>query len=260
MNTRPPRPERRMLRQNPANLERLDGVCSCPFQFCPLKRYGKGPQMTKVKIGRAGLVTEANLAILLDCPVDHVADIAAGRVKPTPRESAIITLCNTAREAVLERAMSPLTENEWRVIPGYSKYEASVSGTVRRARYGHGSQAGKVLKPKVAKWGHLYVNLSNDEGEIKTVGVHVAVCLAFHGPQPSPAHIACHDNDIVTDNTPGNVYWGTHSKNALDRERNKRAEASGARRAHWPNIYGPPTLSQLKRWTHAKMAAATSAA
>lgn len=54
----------------------------------------------KVRIGRAGLVTEANLAILLDCTVDHVADIAAGRVKPTPRESAIIVLCNTAREAV----------------------------------------------------------------------------------------------------------------------------------------------------------------
>lgn len=51
--------------------------------------------------------------------------------------------------------------------------------------------------------------------------VHQLVCHAFHGPRP-PHRMACHENDIKTDNRAENLYWGTAQDNLRDMHRNKK--------------------------------------
>lgn len=200
-----------------------------------------------------GLETKA-LSVFIDCPIDHVDDLVSGKVKPTAREAALAQVLNCAPlRKLLPAIRSAISGHDWQPIPGYSKYEVSEFGSVRRAKAGHGSLVGKVLRPKVVKSGHLYLKLSDDDGNIKSIGVHTVVCLAFNGPRPSNWHIVCHRNDVVTDNTRTNVYWGTHRANAIDRETNRRARESGTLLTRWPHVYGPPTLSDLRKHTKKTM-------
>jgi hypothetical protein len=100
----------------------------------------------------------------------------------------------------------------WRSIPGFSAYEASEDGLVRRA--------GKTapLKSAVdAATGYAKLTLYNDEGELKTVSVHRMVCTAFHGSPPEGAQ-ACHRNGVKTRNAASNLYWGSQHQNAADRK------------------------------------------
>jgi hypothetical protein len=120
-----------------------------------------------------------------------------------------------------------MTENyEWRVIPGYERYEASEHGQVRRAAAGHGSQPGHVLRAKRNKHGHLYVSVASANHRPLPMSVHRLICMTFHGPQPSPDHIVLHENDVPDDNRKENLRWGTHADNARDRERNSRRKIS----------------------------------
>lgn len=73
----------------------------------------------------------------------------------------------------------------WRTIPGYEKYQAS-SG----------------------KW--------------VSVHVHVAVCLAFKGPRPTPKHEVAHRDGNRTNNRPRNLRWATHTENGADTRRHGR--------------------------------------
>lgn len=49
------------------------------------------------------------------------------------------------------------------------------------------------------------------------------VCLAFHGPPPTPKHQAAHDNGDVDDNAPSNVLWKTPVENHADKLRHGTA-------------------------------------
>lgn len=53
-------------------------------------------------------------------------------------------------------------------------------------------------------------------GTLKRIGISRAVAEAYHGPAPSPEHVARHLNGTVTDNRPKNIAWGTQKENKAD--------------------------------------------
>jgi hypothetical protein len=117
----------------------------------------------------------------------------------------------------------------WKSIPGFSKYEISSTGQVRRAFYDvaiYKGMAGNRLKP-LAKLklqrhinGYLCVSLIDDNGKIKTMLPHQMVAVAFHGPKPSPQHQAIHWDDNKQNNWYKNIRWGTQVDNEADKHRN----------------------------------------
>lgn len=120
----------------------------------------------------------------------------------------------------------------WRSIPGYPNYEVSGCGSVRRAVSVRGARfhAGALKKASLSG-GYLRVHLYHD-GKRSAVGVHELICLAFHGPRPSPEHEAAHWDGTSSNNTPDNVRWATPLENAADRERHGRT-ASRKNGKHW---------------------------
>jgi HNH endonuclease/NUMOD4 motif-containing protein len=115
---------------------------------------------------------------------------------------------------------------EWRAIPGFPGYEASSEGRVRRSEPSKSDRAfnavvGRVLRPAwSAKQGDPKARLKLElyvDGRRYHVCVHIAVCLAFHGPRPTPKHVCAHfpERD-VSNNRPGNLRWATRSQNAFD--------------------------------------------
>lgn len=59
----------------------------------------------------------------------------------------------------------------------------------------------------------MYVRAYRPKRNIK---IHIAVCEAFHGPRPSPSHMALHRDDIRANNREDNLYWGTREDNTQD--------------------------------------------
>jgi len=168
-------------------------------------------------------ITFEELGYLLNCTAEHAGAIVLGNAPASSREKAIIRLCANVREKRLRPILDDMKEqSEWKLIPGYSKYEVSSFGHVRRSASGRGSMPGHVLAHKVSKSGHHYVNIAKDGERVKPVAVHRAVCLAFNGLPPTPDHVACHRNDVKSENTAENLYWGTQQENAADRWRNNR--------------------------------------
>lgn len=103
---------------------------------------------------------------------------------------------------------------EWRPIPGASRYEASSHGRVRRA-LGTGVSSGVVLRPWRAKSGHLNVSLARGDGRLPwRQGVHRCVARAFFGAPPDERCYANHLNGNPADNRPENLVWATPSENA----------------------------------------------
>jgi hypothetical protein len=195
------------------------------------------------------------IASIIDATEQHVRDLCDGRVSPTSRELAIFRLIANVPRVRLRNILDALEEgSEWRRIPGYSRYEASVDGHIRRAVAGHGSMPGHVLRPKQSESGHYLVNVSSDSGKIRSVGVHALVCMAFHGLPPSKNHMACHRDDVKSDNSKGNLYWGPAMQNARDRSRNAYSTKSGTPLTQGPFSYGPPTLKQLRDFNKKSMA------
>jgi hypothetical protein len=111
---------------------------------------------------------------------------------------------------------------EWRVIQGFSSYEVSSNGQVRRATEGK-TCAGKIipvgyiLSPKRAAKGYLVYALIGDDRKVKHLLSHRLVALAFIGPCPMRGYIVCHKNGEPGDNRVENLKWASNSQNQLDR-------------------------------------------
>jgi hypothetical protein len=72
--------------------------------------------------------------------------------------------------------------------------------------------------------GRWYIYLDRREPNVRRVAKRsVLVCLAWHGPRPSPKHQCLHKDDDRTNDAPDNLYWGTNKDNSRDSVRNKRA-------------------------------------
>jgi hypothetical protein len=110
---------------------------------------------------------------------------------------------------------------QWKPIAGYEgRYEVSSLGRVRSlsqviesTRAGkpfRRKHAGKVLAPRVNRWGYQQIHLG---GGTKTPSVHSLVATAFHGPKPTPQHQVNHINGVKTDNRADNLEWLSNSEN-----------------------------------------------
>lgn len=54
-------------------------------------------------------------------------------------------------------------------------------------------------------------------GRNKHYKAHQLVCMAFHGPAPTPQHVVAHGDGVRTANTPDNLRWATMKENHGDR-------------------------------------------
>jgi hypothetical protein len=114
----------------------------------------------------------------------------------------------------------------WKRIPGYSNYEASPDGDIRRAVDGpknHWARKGRVRLRSVGLKGKVKLRLWSDE-EQRFKSVHAAnmILLAFVGPKPTPEHGACHRDDNGLNDKLSNLYWGTAKENKADARHNGR--------------------------------------
>jgi hypothetical protein len=108
---------------------------------------------------------------------------------------------------------------EWRVVRVNPLYEVSSHGRVRRLAPYRSTMVGRVLKPDRHRDGHLLVRLCRPGARPVAAFIHRLVCEAFHGPSPSPVHVAAHWDGDPTNNAAGNIRWATHRENVQDRRR-----------------------------------------
>ena len=94
----------------------------------------------------------------------------------------------------------------WRTVPGYSAYEVSVDGVVRRCQGFRCRRAHRVLVPFIRPNGYAQVILYRD-GRRQRFGVHQLVALAFLGPKPSPLHQVAHLDGQRLNNHVSNLAW-----------------------------------------------------
>ena len=106
--------------------------------------------------------------------------------------------------------------SDWRAIPGWSKYQVSSSGQVRRVGQSKGAVTGRLLRQLLnKKTGYLSVCLC-ERPRTKRMDIHRIVALAFHGPAPSSGHVVAHNDGNRTNNTAENLRWATQAENLGD--------------------------------------------
>lgn len=113
-----------------------------------------------------------------------------------------------------------------KAIPGWPGYRVTAGGDVYSTRRG----GCRLLKQEWshpheqdrARRGHLRVGLYDGNGKRSWCYVHHLVALTYIGRRPS-RRLVCHRNGNPADNRQSNLYYGTPSCNALDREHHRRA-------------------------------------
>ena len=93
----------------------------------------------------------------------------------------------------------------WKIIDGYSNYEVSNFGRIRRKN-------GKIRKTQIHYKGYELITLRNDNGERKTLKVHRLVAKAFvHNPKNLPQ--VNHKDCNKLNNKADNLEWCNNSYN-----------------------------------------------
>lgn len=111
----------------------------------------------------------------------------------------------------------------WRPVDGWP-YDVSDHGRVRRNPPSAQSRAvGGVLRARAGVNGYPVVQLCG-EGRRQREYVHRLVATAFHGPQPTPAHVVNHRDGVKTNNQATNLEWVT------EKENQRHARATGLNR------------------------------
>lgn len=124
------------------------------------------------------------------------------------------------------------------MVPGYSPYEASNVGRIRRGT--------RILAGCLDSDGYRRINTCI-LGRRRLVPVHTLVALAFIGPRPTDRE-AAHWNGRKQDNRPQNLRWATHKEQYSDRvrhgsgiacDRHPRRKLSSADAAQIRRLYVP---------------------
>lgn len=118
---------------------------------------------------------------------------------------------------------------EWRSIKGFTDYEVSERGDVRRVVARFSRKAGKVLRGDTTADGYRRYMLTACDGARKLRPAHALVCEAFHGAKPTPSHEVAHYDGNRLNNDYRNLRWATRQENANDTARHgtKFGERSG---------------------------------
>ena len=122
----------------------------------------------------------------------------------------------------------------WKPIPNKGGYEASCCGEVRSVdqvlvnRFGIRRQwKGTVLVGSVNDDGYRHVIIRG-----RTIKVASLVAQTFHGPKPAGL-VVRHRNGDNSDDSAGNLLYGTQSQNILDSV--QHGTHPNARKTHCPN-------------------------
>lgn len=114
----------------------------------------------------------------------------------------------------------------WKQVAGY-EYEVSSYGRIRRV-------SGQVLKPDASR---DYIKFQLYKDGIGTLhALHILVCTAFNGPRPFPEAKCLHRDDNRTNNTPKNLYWGTHQENMQDAIANGKINPGVNSKLNWDKV------------------------
>lgn len=99
----------------------------------------------------------------------------------------------------------------WKELPGYSAYEVSTLGRVRRILSGKGTRAGREVHPSRDRGGRMVFN-ANACGQRKQFKVHRAVMLAHVGDCPAGMEVA-HLDGNQQNNQIANLIYATPTEN-----------------------------------------------
>src|SRR5690606_30164919 len=110
-----------------------------------------------------------------------------------------------------------MSEEEWRPVVGWEgRYEVSSLGRVRNARTEH------VLAGYTNPIGRHFTTLyRKGVGRVRYATARI-VCQSFNGPPVGDATWALHRDGDPSNDTPGNLYWGTPLENVQDMMRHGR--------------------------------------
>ena len=132
---------------------------------------------------------------------------------------------------------------EWRLLPGFSRYEISCCGTIRRVVALRTRAKGSIVKCKYTDPdGYFRTTLINDLGKEEVRGVHRLVAIAFLGPQPRKEEFQVqHKDDNNQNNYYKNLKWGTVQANSDDAIINGKVppcsgEDSGGAKLTWDQV------------------------
>lgn len=103
-----------------------------------------------------------------------------------------------------------------RAIPGFPGYEADSRGWVVSLK------SGRRMSEWIDRHGYAHVPLSINRTRRSPptrLAVHVAVCLAFHGPRPAATYQVRHLDGNRRNNAYPNLRWGTPADNGSDTRR-----------------------------------------
>lgn len=107
-----------------------------------------------------------------------------------------------------------LEDEVWKSVPGFSKYEASSIGRIRRIKSREFMTKG--CKAKQHKGHYRVITVANNEGDTFSIGVHRLICLAFHElPKDSDRvkYEPNHKDGNKINNHYLNLEWMTRSQN-----------------------------------------------
>lgn len=119
----------------------------------------------------------------------------------------------------------PIKEG-WRTIPGFSRYEASDLGRIRRksfVRWDGVRLPARVLNSGKGKGGKLDRSVPLGQGNYKPRAYWIL--LAFRGKPPTSKPLALHKDDDYTNNRLSNLYWGDYKENKRDAIKNGRCSS-----------------------------------
>jgi NUMOD4 motif/HNH endonuclease len=172
-----------------------------------------------------------DLALILNCLPDDILAFKDGRADISHYQMSVLSLFGAANEKNRKSALSHAKKHrdnssseEWKVINGFSRYEVSSTGRVRRKIGGQSHP--RILKQSAVKTGYFRVCLYDDKGKMVTGLIHRLVCLTFHGQPPQGKNFACHKNGNNQDNHYENLYWGSPADNSADAIRHGKSKLS----------------------------------
>lgn len=142
-------------------------------------------------------------------------DVKRGDIVRMAREFGVAhSLISMIRKGSFWDSTRAVSDAEWRTVPGFSRYEASDAGEIRRA----GSL--RPIKQRLNDRGRPVLMVTDDQGRPRQVYVHRLVALAFHGEAEDGLEV-CHGDGVRTDNRASNLRWDTHAENMRDKKRHE---------------------------------------